>query len=208
MKYVEAVMEYNQHNEDVSLFLAGGITNCPNWQQDLREQLDLEDTNFILYNPRRDNFPIEDPNASYEQIEWEYRYLRKADMISFWFCKETICPIVLYELGTWTPSRKKIFIGMDKDYSRRQDVEIQTKLVRGEDFEFVYSLEALADQIKTFLKYRKKVENKFSEVWGEDFLKQVKYRNRQERYWKGLNLDLLKKMIEEKELGKKIRWIT
>lgn len=123
------------------LFLAGGITGCPDWQQEIRQL--LKDTDWVLLNPRRKDFPIHDPNAALEQITWEYDYLRRATAILFWFPRETICPIVLYELGAWSMTNKRLFVGVHPDYSRRRDVEIQTGLVRP-DVVIVYSLNALA----------------------------------------------------------------
>jgi len=34
-----------------SVFLAGGITGCEDWQDEIVEM--LKDTNFVLLNPRR-----------------------------------------------------------------------------------------------------------------------------------------------------------
>lgn len=117
-------------SDGIKLFLAGGITGCPNWQKDAISY--LEDTDLILLNPRRDNFPIHDPNAAFEQILWEYEHLRLADAILFWFPKETLCPIVLYELGAWSMTQKPIFVGVHEDYARKNDVVIQTSLARPE----------------------------------------------------------------------------
>ncbi len=128
-----------------SVFLAGGITGCPDWQQEMRQL--LSDTDLILLNPRRANFPIHDPNAASKQITWEHDHLHKATTILFWFCTETLNPIVLYELGAWSMTNKPIFVGVHSEYVRRQDVEIQTELVRP-DVKVVYSLQALAKQIK------------------------------------------------------------
>ena len=75
--------------------------------------------------------------------------LRVADAILFWFPQETLCPIVLYELGAWSMSGKTIFVGVHPAYSRRQDVEIQTGLVRPE-VNVVYSLEELAAQVMSW----------------------------------------------------------
>jgi hypothetical protein len=132
------------------LFLAGGITNCPNWQQDLIELL-KDERDLIVYNPRRANFPIHDPNAAKKQIAWEYQYLKHCDMISFWFSRGSLNPIVLYELGMHGNSSDKIiFIGIDEGYERKQDVEIQTKLARP-DIKIVYSLEDMAKKIQKVL---------------------------------------------------------
>lgn len=127
-----------------SVFIAGGITLCPPWQMDLINM--IKDLDIVVYNPRRKEFPINFPDAAKGQIRWEYQMLRKASMISFWFCKETIQPIVLLELGSWTMTHKPIIIGMDPAYQRRQDVEIQVELVRP-DIKIVYSLTELADDI-------------------------------------------------------------
>jgi hypothetical protein len=146
MKYIEAPREFEGDLSGYrrSVFLAGGITNCPAWQQEMVEL--LESTNLVLFNPRRKDFPIGDPNAAREQIEWEYRYLRKAASILFWFPKETLCPIVLFELGSWSMTGSPIFVGVHPEYERRQDIEIQMSLVRP-TLEIVYDLDDLAKQV-------------------------------------------------------------
>jgi len=135
-----------ENNRNIKLFLAGGITNCPLWQNELIELIKGADI-LTVYNPRRLNFPINNPHAAEEQITWEYNHLRDADMISFWFSKGSLNPIVLLELGKWgLSSNKTIFIGIDPDYERTQDVIIQTKLSRPH-VRIVYSLLDLAAQI-------------------------------------------------------------
>lgn len=126
------------------LFLAGGITNCGPWQTELIEK--IKSLDIAVYNPRRKDFDVKDPNASLKQITWEHDMLRKADVISFWFAPETMQPIVLYECGAWSMTQKPILIGVDPKYPRRQDVEIQTELVRPQ-VKIVYSLDDLAAQI-------------------------------------------------------------
>lgn len=142
MKYIESPEIYKGKKK--SLFLAGGITNCPDWQELMRKA--LIDTDIVLLNPRRYNFPIGDPNAAEAQIKWEFAHLRKASMILFWFPKETLCPIVLYELGSWSITDKKLFVGVHPEYKRRQDVEIQTRLIRPE-IKIVYDLGSLSEQV-------------------------------------------------------------
>ena len=142
MNYIEAPDEFT--GKETSLFLAGGITRCPDWQQEVVKALKYEP--ITLLNPRRKNFPIGDSTASLEQIKWEHRHLRKASAISFWFPHETLCPIVLYELGAWSMTDKPIFVGVHPDYRRRVDVEIQTSLVRPE-VKICYSIQDLVGQI-------------------------------------------------------------
>ena len=132
------------------VFLAGGITGCPDWQAEITEyftkRLDKASTEVVLLNPRRPDFPINDPNASYDQIRWEHKALREADIILFWFPCETMCPIVLYELGAWSMTDKPLVIGCHPEYSRKRDVEIQTGLVRLGEITIVDNLKLLAEK--------------------------------------------------------------
>ncbi|MFW6242977.1 MAG: nucleoside 2-deoxyribosyltransferase domain-containing protein [bacterium] len=140
-----------KNNTNKKLFIAGGITNCPDWQSELISYLEDID-NLTIYNPRRENFPIHDPKAAEEQITWEYLKLKESDIISFWFSSGSLNPIVLYELGKWGTSEtnKKIVVGVDPDYERKQDVRVQTKLAKPDIF-VVNNLESLSSQIKCFL---------------------------------------------------------
>lgn len=143
MLYIESPEVYRGQRK--SLFLAGGITGCPDWQEQMKER--LKDVDVVLLNPRRKNFPINDPTAAKAQIKWEHEHLRKASAILIWFPWETLCPIVLYELGAWSMTRKRLFVGVHPDYERKRDVKIQTRLARP-DVEIVYNLGSLADQVK------------------------------------------------------------
>ena len=145
MQYIEAPYPYPQYVLLKSIFLAGDITNCPDWQQQMVQL--LHHTDYTLLNPRRKCFPISDPNASREQITWEHHALRDASVILCWFPCETLCPIVLYELGAWSMTEKPLYVGVHPQYARRTDIEIQTSLVRPE-VKIVYSPEALAEQVQ------------------------------------------------------------
>lgn len=146
MKYIEAPEEYTLNS---TLFLAGGITGCPDWQSHMVSL--LRDEDLTIFNPRRDHFDVNKKDESEKQIKWEAKHLEMADMISFWFPSETLCPIVLYELGAWSMTDKKIFVGVHPDYKRRHDVLVQTKLKRP-DVQIVYSVVGLSNQIKKDLR--------------------------------------------------------
>lgn len=126
-----------------SLFLAGGISGCPNWQAEIL--LSLSSVELTVYNPRRTEFPIE-KKAIQEQIEWEYIHLRKASAIAFWFPAETLCPITLYELGAHAMRDVPLFVGVHPEYARRLDIEIQLSLVRPE-IQISQSIEELSTMI-------------------------------------------------------------
>lgn len=56
---------------EIKCFLAGGTTNCPNWQNEVISNFNKFDAKFpgqldglVLFNPRRENFLIDDPDAA------------------------------------------------------------------------------------------------------------------------------------------------
>jgi hypothetical protein len=148
LSVTDMIEAYYEESLDNTLFLAGGISGCPNWQDDMISLLDGVDV--VLFNPRREDFDTSDASATVKQIKWEHEYLEAANMILFWFPCETMCPITLYELGKWTRSDKKIFVGVHPEYQRRIDVIEQTSLERP-DVVVVDSIESLAVQVITYL---------------------------------------------------------
>lgn len=147
MIYIECPNVPAPNNPDYkSLFMAGGITNCPNWQMELAAL--LQNVDLTVLNPRRQNFPSkeENPNIDQEQISWEYTYISAADGISFWFTDATVQPITLFELGKASVTKPNLFVGVDPNYMRREDVEIQLSLERP-SVQIVYSLPDLASQV-------------------------------------------------------------
>ena len=143
MKVITAPDDYELQKDEISVFLAGGITNCPQWQNDIIKRLKgfLDTAKLVVFNPRRENFPIHDKSASYKQIEWEFENLERADIFSMYFCSGiSDQPICMYELGRnivkmqmrfpidW---KKRIIVSVEDDYKRKQDVLIQTELSCG-----------------------------------------------------------------------------
>lgn len=128
------------------IFLAGGISNCHDWQSEMIRLLGEGGNQRDLINPRRDNFDTSDLSAAETQIRWEHAALQKATSILFWFPSETLCPITLYELGAHCQREVPVFVGVHPDYKRKLDVEIQTQLCRPE-IQIVYSLEDLVAQV-------------------------------------------------------------
>ena len=118
-----------------TVFLAGGITDCPEWQDEVIKKLD--DIEAYVFNPRRKNFPIHDPSAAREQIKWEFDALERCDLFTMWFSAgKSDQPICMYELGrnialhTMSPySPITIAIGVEPSYRREQDVKIQLELI-------------------------------------------------------------------------------
>jgi len=149
VNYVECPQKFEDDGKKISIFMAGGISGCSDWQTDLKEKLHSRISRLVLINPRRHNFNSKDESLTRGQITWEFQHLRLASAILFWFPKETLCPITLYELGCWNmEGEKKLFIGCHPEYQRRIDVIIQTELVRGDGLKVVSSIDELADQIE------------------------------------------------------------
>jgi hypothetical protein len=94
----------------------------------------LKDYNVTIYNPRRNNFDINNPKVSEEQIKWEHKYLHDSNILVFYFAQETLCPITLFELGAalerniYTTFKQDIIVYCEPEYSRKFDVELQIKL--------------------------------------------------------------------------------
>jgi hypothetical protein len=129
-----------------SVFLAGGISGTRDWQAELVGL--LADLPMVLLNPRRENYPWDDPAAAEAQIRWEFRHLRRATAVAFWFPPETLCPIALYELGGQARAiHQPLFVGTDPAYARRLDVQIQLALARPE-VTVADTVAALAAQVR------------------------------------------------------------
>lgn len=109
----------------VDLFLAGGITNCPDWQAEALALLSNQD--ITVANPRRKRALAFRGKGATHQIEWEYEYLRRARVVLFWFPKESLCPIALFELGKELESGSRVVIGVHPEYSRRFDIITQVR---------------------------------------------------------------------------------
>lgn len=135
---------FDEENKTL-IFLGGGIQQCPEWQKEIIERFNQTEEILkpcIIFNPRRPNFPINDPSSSLEQITWEFDMLEKCDLFTMLFCKSNSDqPICFYELGRNIETMKKkypltwkdrIIISVDEKFKRKEDVVIQTRLATGE----------------------------------------------------------------------------
>ena len=87
-----------------SVFLAGGISSCHDWQAEIIAL--LAHTDLTLINPRRARFDITDAGAAEVQIRWRYRYLREASAMLFWLPPETLCLITMCGFRSRLPAPK------------------------------------------------------------------------------------------------------
>ena len=147
-----------------TVFLAGGITNCYNWQQDVIDHLKYFEKyypalkNAIVYNPRRDDFDTLSEEEILEQIKWEHNYLERCNLFTCYFDNsESVQPITLYELGKYSKQKNNV-ITVVNGYKRMNDILIQTAL----DGECCYVRnpgEATTEHART-------IAQKVTKIWG------------------------------------------
>lgn len=119
---------YNECNLP-RLFLAGSIEQgtAHNWQEDVQQA--LADMNIIIYNPRRESWDpswvqaIDNPEFK-EQVEWELREMRLADLVAFYFQPGTLSPISLFELGLCVNDNHFPVVYCPEGYWRKGNVDI------------------------------------------------------------------------------------
>jgi hypothetical protein len=119
-------------SKGIKLFLAGGIRNCPKWQDELIEKLTneqrikdeiCEDIKILIFNPRCKDIPVER-----DQIIWEDKHMKNADIIGYWFSVGSPNPITLFEYGVYLKSKKRLVVGCHPEYEKKNNVLIQTEL--------------------------------------------------------------------------------
>lgn len=129
-----------------SVFLAGGITAVEDWQTRAEALLGRADFPVTVFNPRRDDFDVTRVSDTVEQIAWEHRFLRTADLVLFWFADgPSVQPITLFELGGAIERAGRVVVGAHPAYQRALDVREQLRLVRPE-VEVHESLEGLVGE--------------------------------------------------------------
>lgn len=128
---------YVPGENDYVIFMAGGITGCPDWQSEviaaapnsrLNSLAGLMGCELVLINPRRPDFDTSKSESSVAQIRWEHKHLKMANAIYFWFPKEGMCAITLFELGAALGEDRPVTVGVEPGYLRELDVREQFAL--------------------------------------------------------------------------------
>ena len=113
-----------------SVFIAGGISNCPDWQTEMASVMNTD--MYDVVNPRRVGGFDRTGVTAKEQITWEHHALELVDSCIFWFPEETLCPITLLELGKMLHKAAshsvRLAIGWHPNYQRAFDLEVQIAL--------------------------------------------------------------------------------
>lgn len=137
-----------------AVFLAGGITACPDWQTEAATA--LAGLPVTILNPRRPAFDLTATGVVDQQIRWEFEHRQHPALFAmlFWFPASdpaiTVQPIALLELGEAFARSVPIVLGADPGYPRRTDVVLQTALARPE-VTVRASLSAVVEDLTTLL---------------------------------------------------------
>lgn len=142
----------------LKIFLAGSIEMgvAEHWQERLTSE--FENYNVEVFNPRRDDWDsswVQDPTRGtqfHEQVTWELDHIEDADLVVFFFDKETKSPITLMELGLSIGLAKEIMVYCPQEFFRYGNVVVMMnqfdygdKLFINED-EFVAELKLLLEK--------------------------------------------------------------
>jgi len=153
-------LDHYQKKERYAIFLAGGIKSAPNWQKDAISYI-KEKYNHLeidILNPRRkEKFSDDDYDARLDQVKWEFRNLRQADVILFWFPEKAPCTTTLFELGYWL-NFSNVVVGVNPGHYKEKSVKTQIDLLNksriGVKIKVVSTLEETLDNAITFLNKR------------------------------------------------------
>lgn len=141
-----------------SVFLAG----CANteWRKEFLTYFD-EKNHILFYDPKRDNWDVNNKEFMEQQIFWEFTNLRKSNVVVFWFNGGSVCPITLLEYGLWGLSKgTPVVIGVSSDYEKKDDIYLQTRLARPDIrivdnlYELSYELKSKLDEMRKYDKRR------------------------------------------------------
>jgi hypothetical protein len=120
-----------------AIFLGGSIEmgKAVNWQKELVSKFERV-KNLVFYNPRRDDWDVslpQDPTPGshfHTQVEWEMDAQLEADLIVYYFDKDTVSPITLLELGQFgsrsmmMSKNRSVVVCCPKEYFRYGNVAI------------------------------------------------------------------------------------
>lgn len=111
--------------KELTIFLAGTIDNgsSRNWQKEFETRLETINPNFVIFNPRRDNWETNpDKKELRYQIQWELSHLDKSDVIIMNILGNSQSPISLLELGLYVTQQKGMFVICPKSFYRYDNV--------------------------------------------------------------------------------------
>lgn len=152
----------------IPVFLAGGVIPGNDWRKEVVKYFQenwKEEKGIIFFNPVREDFNLNDHDDVKKQIEWEFSYLNFRDMLVSFYFPPTEYPQAMsfYELGRALTKRKEtdfgnwsrqdVYVCVDKDFKRKNDVIVQGTLANyGDTPHEVENAEHFAESLMTYIK--------------------------------------------------------
>lgn len=159
MKEIKAPLCRPKDDECNKVFLAGSIEMgaAEKWQD--KVVASLQETNYVLFNPRRDDWDsswIQSVNNEnfYGQVLWELNAMEEANIILFYFDKNTKSPITLMELGLQVglnfnnKGNKILIVCCPEGFWRKGNVDILCQKYNHSRLLQVNSLEEMINTVK------------------------------------------------------------
>ena len=172
-----------EKKDKILIFLAGGITNCSNWQKTLIDIFSstLKEKEYLLnilfINPRRKNsISFKNEEEIIKQIKWEFKYLNKCDLFTMFFddTKLSDQPICFYELGKYLNQFQNIYknnyeehiiISYKKGFKRSLDLKIQIDLATNSKIKPI--------EIEDIDEYSKIIMNKIENIFNKTKMRRL-----------------------------------
>jgi len=154
---ITAPNEFTGNNTKWKVFLAGPIQGAPKWQFELPE-LD----NVIWLSPRRDEGAVLNDETHKQQMEWETKALRTANIILFWIPEEVehiegrgYAQTTRFELGENIARDKTIVLGAYDGFPGRLYFEYKAnKYMNVVGSKVCHTLEECVELLKSYIKSR------------------------------------------------------
>lgn len=188
MKVITAPEYYAPKNDEITVFLAGGITDCPNWQKEVITRLyslPAEKTeHLVIFNPRRDEWPDNvDKEEIRRQINWEADYICQSDIFSMYFTntEKSDQPICFYELGRYTGHFD--IVSYQYGFKRDTDVDCQLELIFGAGFKVNKNITPIEHADIIFKRYLEEYDKLFGDYYDEE----ERYNYKRPRGYRGYN---------------------
>ena len=196
---IQSPNEYipEEKKDKILIFLAGGITNCSDWQKSLIEnlQLTLKEkeyfSNLIFINPRRkSSIFFKNEEEIIKQIKWEFKYLNKCDLFTMFFDNSKLSdqPICFYELGKYLNQFQNIYknnyeehiiISYKKGFRRTLDLKIQVDLATNSKIKPI-EIEEIGEYSIILIN---KIENLFNKKKKQRMYNLIEEKETQYKFW-------------------------
>lgn len=114
---IVAPSEEKTKSNTIKVFLGGTIDsgNSEDWQKEICKEF-INNEDYVIFNPRRDEWPNEGSSEVIRQIKWEHKRMDESDIIVINILPDSKSPISLMEIGMYNESGKLLVFCTDEFY--------------------------------------------------------------------------------------------